>query len=408
MTGRGDSRLRVVVTGLAMTYPYGGSFWDYVQYPLGFLRMGHEVLYLEDTGKWCYEPDSDTFVEDGSRNAERFARNLQRLDPDRRMRWFLRDALGQELGATGREAREFCAGADLFVHLSAGCLLREEYRVRGVTAFVDSDPLYTQSGMFGAGSLEGAERRVEWWREHHDVFFTFGENIGRPGCRVPPGPIDWLPTRQPVVIDCFLPHALPAGRRRRVFTTVASWKPHEAGPVVDGVRYGGKNQEFARFLDLPRHSAVPLELAMSGPAPRRQLEEHGWKVRPGIEVSRDPWTYRRYLADSLGEWSVAKNAYVASRSGWFSCRTACYLALGVPAVVQDTGFRDLLPTGEGLLAFGDLAEAAAAIDAVASDPQRHSAAAREIAREHFAHDRVLGRLVDRALGSGAREAAGAP
>jgi hypothetical protein len=148
-------------------------------------------------------------------------------------------------------------------------------------------------------------------------------------------------------------------------------------------------------MQLPSRSKLPIEVAISGKAPRDELTAAGWKLREGFEVSHDPWVYRRYLAESLGEWSVAKNAYVASRSGWFSCRTACYLALGVPAVVQDTGFTRFIPAGEGVLAFSTMDEAASAIEAVASDPARHARAAREVAREYFDSGKVLGRLIER-------------
>ena len=142
---------------------------------------------------------------------------------------------------------------------------------------------------------------------------------------------------------------------------------------------------------------MPLEVALSGPAPKEKLAAAGWRLVEGFEASRDPWVYRDYLANSLGEWSVAKNAYVASRSGWFSCRTATYLALGVPAVVQDTGFRHVLPIGEGVLAFDTLDEAAEGIARVAADPQKHADAAEAVAREYFDSGKVLTSLVERAM-----------
>jgi hypothetical protein len=391
-------RHRIVVTGLAATYPFGGVFWDYVQYVLGFRRLGHDVLYLEDNGWWCYDPAAATFVEDGSRNADALARGLRALDPDLANQWFFRDAAGRTYGRPWKEVTAYCRSADLFLHISATCWMRDEYYEPAVVAFVDSDPVYTQASVpdYLAGTIdEAGATRVEMLRRH-DVFFTFGEAVGQPDCLVPTGVFDWMPTRQPVVLDCFDPGRVPVAARRRVLTTVASWEPTERGPVIGGVAYNGKSIEFERFIELPSRSRLPLEVALSGQAPRDRLRAHGWVIRDGYEVSGDPWVYRDYLATSLGEWSVAKNAYVRSRSGWFSCRTACYLALGVPAIVQDTGFTRFFPTGSGLFAFDSADEAADAIARLASAPDRHAAAARAIAEEFFDSDKVLTRLIDSA------------
>ena len=395
--------LRVVVTGLAATYPLGGVFWDYLQYPLGLRRLGHDTLYLEDTGKWCYDAEAGTFVEDGAGNAARLARELSRLDRDLADRWFYRDAAGATYGRPWSAVRDFCRSADLFLHVSASCWMRDEYLAARRVAFVDTDPMYTQASVpaYLDGTVEDAARaRVDMLRAHH-VHFTFGENVGAPDCRVPTGLFDWIPTRQPIVMDRFTTAAVPPSGRRRTLTTVASWEPAESGPVVNGVRYGGKSVEFERFLDFPSRSPLPIELAMSGRAPAERLRSRGWRLVDGYAVSRDPWLYRDYLAASFGEFSVAKEAYVASRSGWFSCRTACYLALGVPAIVQDTGFRSVLPTGEGLFAFATPDEAADAIDRLLGDPERHAAAARAIAADHFDSAKVLGRLVEQAMESAA-------
>ena len=307
--------LRIAVTGLAGTYPFGGVFWDYLQYPLGLRRLGHDVLYIEDTGKWCYDPTAETFVEDGERNAVFLARQIAALDPDLADRWSFRDATGKTYGRPWNDVVSFCRSADLFLHISASCWMREEHFGAARVIFIDSDPLYTQASLF-AGTTEEAQARIAWWRGHHDVFFTFAENIGAPECRIPTGPFNWIPTRQPVVLDCFEKAAVPVASRRRVLTTVASWEPTEKGPVVDGVSYGGKSLEFECFIDLPSRTVLPLEVALSGPAPVERLRTHGWMLRDGHEVSHDPWVYRDYLARSTGEWSVAKNAYVASRSGW--------------------------------------------------------------------------------------------
>jgi hypothetical protein len=263
-------------------------------------------------------------------------------------------------------------------------------------AFATIQAALPEEAAFAQALEQAASRlRVDMLRQH-DVFFTFAENIGAPDCRVPNAVFDWIPTRQPIVMNCFRGARVPVANRRRTFTTVASWESAEGGPTVDGVAYGGKNVEFERFIDLPTQVPVPLELALSGRPPRERLVRHGWRLVDSYEVSRDPWVYRRFLAESSGEWSVAKHAYAASRSGWFSCRTACYLALGVPVVVQDTGFGRSIPTGEGLFAFATLSEAADAVAQVAGDPERHGRAAEDRAAEYFDSDKVLSRLIERA------------
>jgi hypothetical protein len=394
-----SSRVRIAVTGLAATYPFGGVFWDYLQYPLGLRRLGHDVLYIEDTGKWCYDPTAGTFVEDGRSNAAFLARAIRTLDPGLADRWFFRDATGTTYGRTWNDVASFCRSTDLFLHISASCWMREEYFGAARLAFIDSDPMYTQASVpaYLAGTIdEEARARVDLLRRHH-VFFTFGENIGAPDCRIPTGLFEWIPTRQPVVLSSFRDVAVPVAARRRMLTTVASWEPNERGPVVHGAAYGGKGVEFERFIDLPSRSPLPIELAIAGRAPLDRLRDHGWRLVDPYEVSHDPWVYRDYLAQSFGEFSVAKNAYVASRSGWFSCRTACYLALGVPAVVQDTGFGIAIPTGAGVLTFNTLEEAKDAIEQLDDDPGRHAKAARAIAEECFDSAKVLTRLIHRAL-----------
>lgn len=392
------STLRIAVAGLAATYPLGGVFWDYMQYVLGFKRLGHDVLYIEDTGRWCYQPTKATFVESGEHNAAYLLKHMTALDPELEDRWFFRDATGRTFGRRWKDVVSFCKDADLFVHLSASCWMRDEYFAASRLAFVDSDPMYTQGALLGylSGSIdEEARARVEMLKAH-DILFTFAENVGALDCRVPVDPWEWIPTRQPVVLDCFRESILSPASRRSVLTTVASWEAADEGFEVDGSIYRGKRGEFERFIDLPSRSLLPLELALSGRVPAKRLRSHGWRIKDAYAVSRDPWVYRSYLASSSAEWSVAKNAYVASRSGWFSCRSACYLAAGVPTIVQDTG-RMGLPSGAGLLRFATLDEAADAIEEVARQPDRHARAALDLAEEYLNSDKLLSALIDRAL-----------
>lgn len=394
-----SEKLKIAVTGLAGTYPFGGVFWDYMQYVLGFHRLGHDVLYIEDTGNWCYDTSAQTFVASGARNAHALGESLALLDPELKSRWFLRDAEDQTYGRPWADVKQFLRDADLFLHISASCWMRDEYAACKRLAFIDSDPMYTQASIphYLAGTANEQERkRVDMIRSHH-AHFTFGENFGAPDCAIPAGLIDWQPTRQPIVISCFEPHRVPVHMRRKVLTTVASWEPTEKGPVINGVMYRGKSAEFTRLMNLPQRSPLPLELAMSGRAPVDQMKAAGWHFKDPGEISATPWLYRSYLADSLAEWSVAKNAYAASRSGWFSCRSACYLALGVPVIVQDTGFTHAIPSGEGVLAFTTLDEAVAAIEQIARDPDRHATAAANIATQYFDSGKVLASLIERAF-----------
>src|SRR5439155_1473307 len=96
-----------------------------------------------------------------------------------------------------------------------------------------------------------------------------------------------------------------------------------------------------------------------------------------------------YIRGSRGEFSVCKNAFVATRSGWVGDRIGAYLACGRPVVMQDTGFGERLPCGEGLFAVRDLDEAVDAIERIEADPERHRSAARAIAETHFEAETVL-------------------
>jgi hypothetical protein len=395
------SRLRIVVTGLAATFPLGGVFWDYWQYVEGFRSLGHEVLYLEDTGRWCYDPEALTFVENGVRNAAWLARAIEAFEPALSRSWYFRDPMGNDYGRSFEEAARFCRSADLLLDVSASCRMADEYLRARRVAFVDSDPMYTQACVSAhlSGKSSPPQRAALAKLQLHHVFFTFGENVNAPQCRIPRGLFNWVPTRQPIVLRFFDDAAVrvPVAQRRRVLTTVMSWEPAETGPSIDGITYSGKSAEFEHFMGLPALAKIPLEIAISGPAPCERLRNHGWRLRDARGVSFDPWSYRTYLADSLAEWSVAKNAYVQSVSGWFSCRSACYLSLGVPVIVQDTGFGCALPSGEGILPFSTPDQACAAIAAVAADPERHARAAAAIAHDYFDSRAVLNRLIDAAM-----------
>ncbi len=391
--------MRIVIAGLAATYPLGGVFWDYLQYAQGFADLGHEVLYLEDTGAWCYDPAASTMIESGERSAAWLGRQIDQFLPTLKGRWFFRDATGATFGVAASEARDFCRTADLFLNVSGTTILRSDEMPIARTVYVDSDPMYGQAPVPNAvaGSLD-PERQ---WRismmQAHDVTFTFGENVGQPDCLVPTQLFDWQPTRQPVLVNALAMYRVPPERRAHAYTTVGSWEAYKQPLVVDGRRYFGKRHEFHRFRQLPAVTPRSFELALSGDGPTEAFVASGWTFVDPVPVSATAESYVRFLASSFAEWSVAKHAYVASNSGWFSGRSALYLALGVPAIVQDTGFSRFLPTGSGLHAFSTEDEALAGIEDVAANYEQNCDDAFEIAREYFDARKVLSKLLNDAF-----------
>jgi hypothetical protein len=205
----------------------------------------------------------------------------------------------------------------------------------------------------------------------------------------------YRPTRQPVVLD-FWPAAGDGDMTLRPFTTIGNWKQDWRAIRFRGeIYHWSKHREFQKFLDLPRRTGQTLELALASfeESDRRLLEAHGWIVRRSLDFSADLDAYRQYIARSRGEFTVAKDQNVRLRSGWFSDRSATYLASGRPVVTQETGFSESLPTGRGLFAFSTMDEAVEMIDRINADYALHSRAARAVAREHFDSDVVLSRLL---------------
>jgi hypothetical protein len=383
--------MRVVVTGLVATYPVGGVAWDYLQYVRGFRALGCDVYYLEDTGRWVYDPTAQTFVPDARANAAYLGRALATLDPALADHWSVREANGTHHGLDAAAVARVCAGADLFLNVSGACWLRDAYRTARVAAYLDSDPCYSQAKLAAAdaGTADAETAQSAELMRRHDVFLTLGEHIGAADCLVPTAGLTWRATRQPIHLADWPVTPATDG----AFTTVMSWAIEPTPPVVGGRAYGGKDVEFARFLDLPSRTPERLEVALSGDAPRARLAEAGWHIRDGHEVSATMDAYRAYLQSSRGELSVAKNAYVATRSGWFSTRSAAYLACGRPVVLEDTAFSNHLPVGPGLHAFRTPDDAVAALAAIRADYPRACAHARAVAETQFAADRVLTKLL---------------
>jgi hypothetical protein len=356
----------VVVAGaLANKHRLGGSQWVRMSWAESLKRLGFDVVFVEE-------------LHDGG-DAATFHSALRTMG----VRGALLD--GDEVsGMTWPELHDRLDAAALLVNIS-GHLRRAELlrRVR-LRAFVDLDPGYTQ-----VWHAEGHDVGVLG----HDHHFTVGCNIGTRDCPLPTAGIRWRPIRQPVVMERWR----PAGDGFSRFTTVASWRG-AFGPIAWGGRtYGVKAHEFRRFAQLPSQTGLPFEVALDihpADTPDRELlEQGGWRlVTPGAVST--PAGFARYVRGSGAEFSVAQGVYVHTRSGWFSDRTVRYLASGRPALVQDTGFRKSIPTGDGLIAFSTRRQAAGHAMRIVNDYEHHARAAAELAAELFAPDRALAPLLD--------------
>lgn len=374
---------RIVVSGYIVRLPLGGQSWHYVQYLAGLARLGHDVHYVEEFG-WptsCFDPEPDAMTSDPTYGI-RFLRNcLQAFGLGDRWCYLAED--GTAHGMTRAELATVCRDADLYLNIGNVNSIPETEECRR-RALIDADPVFTQI------TDHGLERRFD----AYDVLFTFGENVGRAGSEIPTLGLTWLPTRQPVVLDLW---RADDGDPSAPFTTVMNWAAYDEYEH-DGRVYGQKDREFEPYFSFPHETGEPMELTVKAPPDvEKRLVDGGWRVVDPAEVTNTPATYQRYISASRGEFSVAKHGYVSTRCGWFSERSAAYLASGRPVVVQDTGFSENLPVGKGVLAFSTRDEAAAAVENVASDYRRQSRAARPFVEEHFDSDDVLTRLVDQAL-----------
>ena len=362
----------------------GGEAWVRLSWIRGLERLGLDVWFVEQI-------DASTCVDAAGEPAP-FAESENR-------RYF--DAVMAEFGLAGRaallyeggreasgppleELADVAAEAELLVNISGHLQLAELTGRPRRRAYVDLDPGFSQ--FWHADGWDGLAG--------HDSYFTVGENVGRPGCDIPAGGIDWHPVPPPVVLEDWpvAPHA-PFDR----FTTVGSWRGAFGTIERDGHVYGLKVHEFRKVMELPRRVPATFEIALEiypgDDRDREALVANGWRLVRPAETVRGPRAFRDYVRGSGAEFSVAQGIYVDTSSGWFSDRSVRYLAAGRPALLQDTGFSRNYPVGEGLVAFTTLDEAAAGAERIASDYEAHRAAARALAEERFDSDRVLPRFL---------------
>jgi len=362
-------------------HPVPGMVWLTMQYVEGLRRLGYDSYYVE--------PRAGHSSTDFAESAAWVERAMRRFGFEDRWALDARYADDRCYGRTGDELAELYRTADVILNLHGCAKAIPELYETGRLVYVGTDPMVMEVAL-----AEGDPAAAEYLGRHAATF-TWGECYGTPTCRVPhTGEFAFLPTRQPVIIDHWFPHRGPASG---YFTTVGNWRQGHRDYDFLGERFTwSKHHEFDKVLALPRRCGEHFELALASydDADRALLESNGWRVRPAAELATVD-SYRDYVTHSLAEFTIAKEQYARLRSGWFSDRSATYLASGRPVVTSETGFSDHLPTGEGLFAFDDLDEAASACDAVLADPERQGAAASQIAREHFGYDVVLTSLLDR-------------
>jgi hypothetical protein len=395
--------MRIVVLGEFGRIPFAGMAWEALFYLEGFRRLGHDVYYVEDTDHWPYYDTPQTSTEAACQaTADYLGRMLAWCGmPDR---WAYRSVAqdGRVYGMPAWRLTELFRTADLLVNLPGSTWLREEHLQVPVRAYVQTDP-----GLCEVEAAAGDPATLLMLREHTH-HFIFAENLEAPDCRLPAQPVRYLLTRNPIVIEWFTPPGgFPAGgwtpRMPPRFTTVGNWDQSALGRdmELDGEVYTwSKHLEFLRFLDLPARIGQRIELALGSITPDdvAMLRGRGWDVVDAQPLSRDIVPYRQYVWGSDAEFTVAKDQNVRLRTGWFSDRSAEYLAAGKPVITQDTAFGAVLPTGEGLFAFDSMEEIVDAFDAIRGDYARHSRAARAVAEECFRAERVLARFLD-AVGS---------
>jgi len=382
-------RPKVVVLGMMTKMPVAGVVWQTLHYLLGFERLGYEAHYVEAHGRTPSMLMAPADKDVSGRAAAFIATIMRRFGLSDRWAFRALHADGLCFGmAEGRLAR-LLESAELIVNLHGGTQPLPELCATDRLAYVETDPVQLQLELAG-----GYEASYEFL-EPHAAFFTFAESYGSDTCLLPVSDrFRFHTTRQPVLTDLWETARPPAHDR---FTTIGNWSQPWRDVSMDGSVYTwSKDQEFKKVLDLPARLGDRFELALSSyeDADRKLLEANGWRVVPAMSFSTDLVAYRDYVASSAGEFTVAKDQNVRFKTGWFSDRSATYLASGRPVITQDTDFGRTIPTGDGLFAFSGGDEAVEAVERIDRDPEHHRRAARELAAEYFAAEVVLGQMLD--------------
>lgn len=378
----------ILVSGALANKPHnGGEAWVRLSWILGLRKLGCRVIFIEElAANNCIDSSGKRTSFEESTNLKYFQQVAAEFGLSG-LATLICPEENKSLGMTWAELLDIATAADLLVNISGHLTLEPLKCAPRRRAYIDIDPGFTQ--IWHAQANAGARLAG------HDFYFTIGENIGSAECRIPTNGIPWRPIRQPVVLEEWPVSPAPDPCR---FTTVASWRG-PFGPLEhQGTMLGLKVHEFRKVVSLPARSAHTFEIALdihaNDAADRRLLQDHGWSIDDPQKAAGTPHAFRRFVQESGAEFSVAQGVYVQTNSGWFSDRTARYLASGKPALIQDTGFGRTYPIGEGLVPFRTLDEAIIGVERITSDYRGHCQAARAIAERFFDSDKVLGRLLE--------------
>jgi hypothetical protein len=376
---------KIVLLGMMTRMPVSGVVWQTVHYLVGLERLGYDVYYVEahacSPSAFIYRKD-----EDGSEQAARFlAGVMESFGMAGRWAYQALHAEGRYYGMSEEQLMQLYRSAALIINLHGGTVPLPEHYATGRLIYVETDPVELQMELH-----EGRQTTIDFLAPHC-AFFTFGENYGQPDCGLPVcNRFPFRPTRQPVVMDFWAANGNGGGE---TWTTIGNWKqPYRQVTFNGEVYHWSKHYEFLKFLDVPAWTGQSFELALSsscGPGDKELLQSKGWRVRSAAPLSDDCDRYRAYISSSRGEFTVAKDQNVRLCSGWFSDRSATYLAAGRPVITQETGFSNVLPTGAGLFAFSTMDDIVAAVESINANYDRHRAAASALAREFFNYDVVL-------------------
>jgi hypothetical protein len=385
---------RLIVMGFMGSCPIAGVIWQHLHYIIGLQRLGHDVFYIEDSARLPYNPDTFEVNNDFDYAAHILGHLASEFGFERRWSFCARYLPGNPTaGLPLNRIRQLYHEADAILNVCGTQEFNPDLLGNERILYIESDP-----GVEQIKVDQGNKSTIKYLRRHH-ALFTFGENVGSELFPVPTHNLKWLPTRQPIVTDLWKTSCAP--RSTAVFTSVANWSTSGLKDIEwRGEKYlWSKSREFLRFVAAPKKAGETFELAIDikDDKTRAKFLRNGWRFRAPHDLSADYRLYRDYIRRSKGEFTVAKDQYVRLNTGWFSDRSACYLAAGRPVITQETGFTKTYGGGRhGLIAFQSLAEIAEAVREINADYTRHSLAAREIARQFFEAEKVLRSLLERA------------